>query len=158
MIPRVKQAPHAFEDLAPGMAFRSGPRRITRADIADFARLSGDHTRLHSDDAYAASTPFGGVVAHGALNLAAATGLAYASGVFEGTVLAVRSMTIDFERPVFPGDALTLCLQVRELDPRPRPDRGRVTFEVEVENQDGKRVLTGAWTLLLRRRPASTTG
>jgi len=154
----VKLAPHAYDDLAPGMAFRSGPRQVTRADIADFARLSGDHTRLHSDDAYAAGTPFGGVVAHGALNLAVATGLAWACGLFEGTVLAVVSMDISFDRPVFPGDSVTLQLRVSRLDERPRADRGRVTFEVALENQAGKRVLTGAWTLLLRRQSSSDPG
>jgi acyl dehydratase len=158
MIPPVKLAPHAYDDLAPGMAFRSGPRQVTRADIADFARLSGDHTRLHSDDAYAAGTPFGGVVAHGALNLAVATGLAWASGLFEGTVLAVVSMDIAFERPVFPGDSVTLLLRVSRLDPRPRQDRGRVAFEVDLENQAGKRVLSGTWSLLLRRQPVPGPG
>lgn len=152
MIPPVKLAPHAYDDLAPGMAFRSGPRSVSRADIADFARLSGDHTRLHSDDAYAAGTPFGGVVAHGALNLAVATGLAWASGLFEGTVLAVVSMDIAFERPVYPGDAVTLELRVARLDARPRADRGRASFDVSLENQHGRRVLSGTWTLLLRRR------
>lgn len=149
-------APHVYEDFAEGQVFREGPRSVSRADIAAFASISGDHTALHNDDAYAATTPFGGVVAHGVLNLAIGTGLAYASRLLDGTVLAVVSVACAFDRPVFPGDQLTLQLAVQRLDPRPRPDRGRVTFGVALENQHGKRVLSGEWVLLVRRRSAPT--
>ncbi len=145
-------APLYFEDCLPGRSVRAGPRRITRADIDAFTELSGDRTALHRDDAYAASTPFGGVVAHGALNLAAATGLAFETGAFEGTVLAVLSMEVRFDRPVRPDDAVSLTLTCREIDARPKPDRGAVAFSVALENQHGKTVLSGTWKLLLRRR------
>src|SRR5215510_4935691 len=144
---RVSYEPHRFEDFAPGQAYEFGKRRITREDIAAFADVSDDHTALHCDDDYAATTPFGSVVSHGALNVAAATGLAYRCGLFEGTVLAVLSLESRFERPVFPGDELSLRMTVKEVDARPRPDRGRVTFQVELVNQAGKKVLTGDWTL-----------
>jgi acyl dehydratase len=143
-----------FDDCQPGLRLQAGPRVITREDIDRFTELSGDHTRLHTDDAYAATTPFGRVVAHGALNLAVATGLAWATGAFEGSVLAFVSLTVRYERPVFPGDSVMLHLAVKEQDGRPRPDRGRVTFEVELRNQQDKVVLSGDWTLLLRRDPA----
>jgi acyl dehydratase len=152
----VPYPPHLYDDLAPGLVFESGPRVITRQDIASFSALSGDHTPLHSDDAYAAATPLGAVVAHGALNLAVATGLAFEAGAFRESVLAFVSMTVRFERPVFPGDAVTLRLRVAQRDQRPRPDRGRVTFEAELVNQHGKTVLSGDWTLLMRRAPART--
>ncbi|MHC4821215.1 MAG: MaoC/PaaZ C-terminal domain-containing protein [Planctomycetota bacterium] len=144
-------APQSFDDLNVGTAFTAGPREITRTDIDDFTRISGDRTALHSDDAYASTTPFGGVVAHGALSLAVATGLAYQTGIFEGTVLAVRQMDVRFDRPVFPGDSLDLVLTVVERDEKPRPDRGRVRFEVNLRNQDGRTVLSGRWTLVMRR-------
>ena len=147
----VSYQPHRFEDFAPGQTYEFGKRRITREDIAAFAEVSDDHTALHCDDDYAATTPFGSVVSHGALNVAAATGLAYRCGLFEGTVLAVLSLETRFDRPVFPGDELSLRMTVRDVDPRPRPDRGRVTFQVEMLNQAGKKVASGDWTLLLRR-------
>jgi acyl dehydratase len=141
-----------FEDLQPGRRIESGPRPLTRQDIDDFARLSGDRTALHTDEAYAASTSFGGLVAHGALVLAVATGLAYESSAFEGTVLAVRSMQLSFQRPVRPGDALTLGLTVSSREEAPRGDRGRVTLGVDVLNQDGRVVLSGSWAMVIRRR------
>ncbi|RKY21926.1 MAG: dehydratase [Planctomycetota bacterium] len=141
-----------FDELSLGQVFLGGPRHVSRADIATFATVSGDHTALHCDDAYAATTPFRGVVAHGVLNLAVATGLAYDTGAFEGTVLAVRSMDVRFDRPVRPGDELRLRLKVLELDQRPKPDRGRVAFDVQLKNQEGRVVLSGRWSLLIRRQ------
>ena len=144
---------HYYDDCQPGLRLTTGPRVITRQDVDAFTAISGDRTALHTDDTYAATTPFGRVVAHGVLNLAVATGLAWASGAFERSVLAFVSMTVRFDRPVYPGDAVTLHLVVREQDSRPREDRGRVTFDVQLTNQAGRVVLSGEWILLLRRTP-----
>jgi acyl dehydratase len=143
--------PRTFDELSIGTAFVAGPREITRENIDDFTRLSGDRTALHSDDSYAATTPFGGVVAHGALTLGVATGLAYETAIFEGTVLAVRRMDVRFDRPVFPGDRVELTLTVTAIDEHPRPDRGQVQFGVQLQNQAARTVLSGQWTLLMRR-------
>ena len=72
-----------------------------------------------------------------------ATGLAYSLGIFEGTVLAVRSMEGTFERPVRPDESVTLVLTVLQQDPRARPDRGRVRFGVKLLNPAGKTVMSG---------------
>lgn len=142
-----------FDDLALGDHIGAGPRTIDRATIDAFTAVSGDRTALHCDDAYAATTPFGSVVSHGVLNLAVATGLAHESGAFVGTVLAIRGMEVRFDRPVKPDDQVWLKLEVQELDDRPKADRGRVTFGVTLRNQHGKTVLSGSWSLLLRRSP-----
>ncbi|MCB9899145.1 MAG: dehydratase [Planctomycetes bacterium] len=151
----MKYPPHTWDDLSLGEVFHAGPRAVSRADIDTFTEVSGDRTALHTDDAYAARTPLGGLVAHGVLNLAIATGLAYEAGLFEGTVLAFRRVDVGFDRPVRPGDELSLELEVSQLDPRPRPDRGSASFSMRVRNQDGKTVLSGTWTLLLRRTASS---
>ena len=39
-------------------------RTITEADVVAFAGLSGDYNSLHVDETFAASTPFGGRIAH----------------------------------------------------------------------------------------------
>lgn len=154
MIGAMKYEPHTFDDLSLGARFEAGPRVVSLADIHAFTELSGDRTALHSDAAYASTTPLGGLVAHGALSLAVATGLAYEAGLFEGTVLAFRRMDIGFDRPVRPGDALSLVLTVAALDDRPRPERGSAVFDVRLNNPAGKAVLSGQWTILLRRPSA----
>lgn len=147
----MQHSPRTFDDFELEARFTSTERVISRADIDTFSTLSGDHTALHTDEAYAATTPLKGLVAHGALNLAVATGQAYELGLFEGTVLAFRAMEIRFERPVYPGDAVRLELSVAHLDERPRPDRGRITFNVRLLNGADRVVLSGSWQLLMRR-------
>ncbi len=38
---------------------------VSDADIQGFAQVSGDHNPVHLDEAYAATTPFKGSIAHG---------------------------------------------------------------------------------------------
>lgn len=149
---------HTFDDLEPGARFEAGPRRITREDIAAFADLSGDHTALHTDEEFARTTPLGGLVAHGVLTLAIATGLTHAMGFLNGTILAFREMTTRFDRPVRPGDEVSVTLTVASKDSSPRPGRGRVVFDVALRNQEGRTVLSGRWELLLRRSETPSAG
>ncbi|NDG04769.1 MAG: enoyl-CoA hydratase, partial [Alphaproteobacteria bacterium] len=53
-----------FDELTIGQT-ASLTRRLTRADIALFAAMSGDVNPAHLDDDYAATTRFHGVIAHG---------------------------------------------------------------------------------------------
>ena len=61
-----------FEDLPLDKTFVTSGRTITEADLVAFAGLSGDFNSLHVDETFAASTPFGGRIAHGLLVLSAA--------------------------------------------------------------------------------------
>lgn len=140
-----------FDQFSIGEHFESCPRIVTRSDIDRFTELSGDRTELHTDDEWAATSPLGGVVAHGALNLSVATGLAYELGIFRGTVLAFRSLEASFDRPVYPGDEVRLELTVRELPPPRYADRALAEFEMALRNQAGRRVVRGTWKLLLKR-------
>ena len=55
------------EELAPGMS-ASFSKTITEADIIMFTGVSGDINAVHLDEVYAASTSFGGRIAHGMLS------------------------------------------------------------------------------------------
>ncbi len=55
-----------IEDLSLGMS-ATFSRPITEADIVLFAAVSGDNNAMHINEEYAASTHFGGRIAHGFL-------------------------------------------------------------------------------------------
>ena len=54
------------EDLREGMS-ASFSKTITEADIVLFAGVSGDNNAVHTNEEFAASTAFGGRIAHGFL-------------------------------------------------------------------------------------------
>ncbi len=78
-----------FEDFEVGMTLHTPARTITATDIVNFACLTGDFNEVHANHEYARSTPFGEVIAHGPLIYGVAGGLQYASGINDGTLLAL---------------------------------------------------------------------
>src|SRR3972149_553305 len=62
------------DDIRVGMTAET-ERTVTEDDILAFAANSGDANPLHVDASYAASTSFGGRLAHGAYQVGLASGL-----------------------------------------------------------------------------------
>jgi 3-hydroxybutyryl-CoA dehydratase len=112
-------------------------RVVTDADIAHFGDATGDRNPVHFDDAYAAGTRFGGRIAHGMLT----AGLVSAAIANElpGPGAVYLSQSLQFRRPVRPGDAITVRLEVLAVDATAR----RVRLATACTNQDGKTVLDG---------------
>jgi acyl dehydratase len=147
--------PYYFEDVEVGFRFSSASRTITEADFVNFAGVSGDFNPLHTDAAYAAATPYGERIAHGALVLSVATGLRQRTGLFDGTLIGLLEIrTWRFLRPVLIGDTITVDTEVIQLRETSRPDRGVMTQRVRVRNQRDETVNEGELVALLRRRAA----
>jgi acyl dehydratase len=146
-------APLHFEDLEVGVAWRSGGRTVTEADIAAFAGVSGDFNPIHVDAQYAAGTVFGQRVAHGALVLAIATGLRQQQGTFRGTLKAWLGMRDwRFTAPVLIGDTVHVVTEVTELRDTKDPLAGLAIQRVEVRNQRDETVAKGEFVTLMHRR------
>ena len=141
-----------FDDFTIGDKIISSGRTITEADIVNFAGISGDYNRIHTDAAFAADQPFGQRVAHGMLVQSVATGLAVQTGFIKDTVLAFRELSCKFSLPVFIGDTIHVQLEITELKALPRLGGGNVVLKVSVKNQSGKAVQRGSWTMLVRSR------
>lgn len=92
-----------FEDLKEGMT-AAVSRTVTEADILMFAGVSGDTNPVHLDGEFAASTMFGGRIAHGMLSAG------YISTVFgtrlPGPGCIYLSQTLKFKAPVKIGDTV----------------------------------------------------
>ena len=140
-----------FNEFNIGDEFTTASRTITEADVVNFAGLSGDFNPLHTDEVFGKSTPFKGRVAHGMLSVAIATGLANQLGIFEGTTIALLSMTINYKGAAKFGDTIHLVLKVLEKKETSKDDRGIVTFDTIVYNQNDQPIVEGQWVVMLRR-------
>ena len=78
-----------FDDFEVGSEFITPARTITQTDIVNFACLSGDFNEVHTNFEYCKTTAFGEPIAHGPMVYAVAAGLQYASGLNDGTLLAL---------------------------------------------------------------------
>ncbi|MFV0387097.1 MaoC family dehydratase [Paracoccus sp. (in: a-proteobacteria)] len=147
--------PDWFEDQAIGHNGLSPTRTVTGADIGLFAGLTGDMAELHTSDSHAATTEFGGRIAHGMLNLALMHGLIVRSGRLVSSGLALLGWSeIRFTAPVRIGDTVQAEWETVSLrDSASRPEAGIVTDRVTLRNQHGKTVVTGLVTELVRKRP-----
>ena len=141
-----------FEDFALDSVSTSRTRTVTEADIVNFAGLSGDFIELHVSEAYAAKGPFGKRIAHGALVFSISTGLTVQTIKIDDTVIAFYGMDkLRFTRPVFIGDTIHVVKKVIAKEQK-GADRGVVTFETMVLNQNGETVIIYADKLLVKAR------
>jgi acyl dehydratase len=140
-----------FEQFELGDEFVSQSRTVTEADVVAFAGLSGDFNPLHTDALFAGETPFGERIAHGMLIASMATGMSNWTGVFEGTTIALMEQVIRYKGAVKLGDTIHLELSVAAKKETSKSDRGIVTFDTQVINQEGTTVIEGQWVLMMRR-------
>ncbi|MGK9283516.1 MaoC family dehydratase N-terminal domain-containing protein [Sinorhizobium meliloti] len=145
-----------FEDLSVGYTVWSEGRLITKAEIIDFATV-WDPQPFHVDEAAAADTFFGKLVASGSHTYAITMRLGVDCRVLTGN--AVAGFGVDemrFRAPVLPGSTLRARFRVSSMrTSASMPGLGIVRWEVETFDQDGSRVLSAIMTNLYRRRSSA---
>lgn len=105
----------AGSGIQPGDTIVTPARRITVADIENFAARTGDQFYAHMDDAAARSNPlFDGRVAHGFLVLSISAGILLATRQ-EARLERFEVQSLRFSCPVYPGDDLHVVLTAREV-------------------------------------------
>lgn len=120
----------------------SWARTITQADIEAFAVLTGDYNPLHLDETFARNTRFGRPVAHGML--VASLISAVLGQLLPGPGTIYLSQSLQFLRPVYPGDTVTAIVEVIHI----REDKPVVTLATRCINQNGEEVLRGEAVVL----------
>ena len=110
-------------------------KTLTQRKIDDYARSSGDGNPLHTDPAFAATTRFGGTIAHGMLILAYVSEMLTAA--FGPAWLASGRLKVRFRAPARPGDTVTAGGRVL------RVAGGLVACVVECRNQAGEVLVSG---------------
>ncbi|UCF09159.1 MAG: MaoC family dehydratase N-terminal domain-containing protein [Thermoplasmata archaeon] len=141
-----------YDEFEVGQEFTTASRTITESDVVTFAGLSGDFNPIHIDKEFADSTPLKGRVAHGMLVESIATGLGNQLGIYEGTTIAVLSMTINYKGAVKFGDTIHLVITVSDKKETSKPGRGIVTFQTNVMNQRNETVIDGQWVVMMVKK------
>jgi acyl dehydratase len=142
-----------FEDYVAGAVYEYGYASVSEADIVDFAERF-DPQPIHVDASFAATGPFGGLIASGWHTAGIAMRLI--ADHYLSRVASLASPGVDELRwpaPVRPGDSLRLRTAIVEARPsRTKPDRGLVRTRAELLNSDDQVVLHLVAMNLLRLR------
>ncbi len=110
-----------LEDLSLGMS-ATFAKTITEADIVLFAAVSGDNNALHINEEFAATTPFGGRIAHGFLTASVIS--AAIAGRLPGPGSIYLEQQMRFLAPVRPGDTVHATVTVQEI----HAERSQITL------------------------------
>jgi 3-hydroxybutyryl-CoA dehydratase len=101
-------------------------KNFTQTDVDAFSRISGDVNPVHVNEAYAASTRFGGRIVHGSLVASLISAVLGTKLPGPGSIYVRQSLK--FRAPVYPGDSLKVVVTVTTWD----DVKGRVTLHTEV--------------------------
>ncbi|MBM3555802.1 MAG: MaoC family dehydratase [Alphaproteobacteria bacterium] len=147
-----------LEDIVPGRIFTAGPYVLEREELIAFAR-DYDPQPFHLDEAAAAKTPYGGLIASGWQSVGILMRLIVEA--FVGRTISMGSPGVDEVRwlkPVRPGDRLSARVTcVEQIPSRSKPDRGICKFVYELVNQDGEVAVRMKGMGMFGRRPGSAT-
>jgi acyl dehydratase len=144
-----------FEEFEVGTRYLHRPgRTATEADNTLFTTLTMNAQGLHLDEAWAATTEFGGRLMNSMWTLSTMVG-ASVTQLTLGTIVANLGFTdVTFPHPLRPGD--TLYSETTVLDKRlskSRPGQGIVTLEHVGRNQSGTVVGRAVRSTLVRMAP-----
>tara|TARA_B110000444_G_C18777866_1_gene565894 strand:+ start:445 stop:912 length:468 start_codon:yes stop_codon:yes gene_type:complete len=134
IVPKEELKNHIGKIFAPGEWFEVSQHRVN-----DFADCTVDHQFIHIDPVAAASTPFGGTIAHGFLSLSLMPHLCKDNGIAPSNVAMGINYGFDklrFLAPVHTGKrirAVVSLLDVTEKDDNRLLIKQGVTLEIEKE-------------------------
>lgn len=133
-----------FEELEVGQAAEA-TRTVTARDIEAFGHAVGDLNPVHFDEAYAATTPFKGRIAHGVLLAGYISAVLGTELPGPGAIYMTQSLL--FKRAVHIGDELRVRVEVKAIDEK------TATVTLATDCFVGrKNMLTGEATVTVSRR------
>lgn len=142
-----------YEDLAVGRVFRTASVDVTAEEITSFAARY-DPQPFHLDPEAARQTVFGGLVASGWMT-AGLTMRLMVDGEFKfgRGVVGLGVETLQWPRPVRPGDRLTAAVEIAALRAsESKPQFGVAKIRTTTTNQRGETVQVMVSNVLVPRR------
>ena len=142
-----------FDDYQVGDEFLSEPVEFLEKDMVEFARRY-DPQPFHIDLEAAKASQFGGLIASGTHLFSAVWGGMIRAGFLNGRAMGAPGVSLRFQKPVRPGDTLTVLSRVCEKRAsKSQPDHGYVEFESEATNQRGEVVMNISYRQIIPTRP-----
>jgi acyl dehydratase len=143
-----------FDDLVPGMRFKSPEKLVTREDIKRFA-AEFDPQPYHLDEAAAERSALRGLAASGWHTAAIVMRLLVETRPFgPHPLLGLGVDELRWLAPVRPGDVIHLEGEVVELIPSRSKPQGSARVKWTACNQHGEPVYTVIPLAIVPRRPA----
>lgn len=139
-----------FDDIKIGMTVDIPPTVIEKEKMLSLAR-DYDNIPLHTDEEYAKSTPFGGLIAPGVMSFMSVWAKYLEVDLFGKELLAGKSTKIEWFKPVYPNDTLSSKAVVTDLTKRNNKN-GIVEISIEAYNQNGELVLTNITEAIVKSR------
>lgn len=122
--------------------------RLSAESIRAFANSVGDSNPLHHDEAVAARSRFGGLIASGTHSSALLLGLTASHFSRRAQPLGLE-FRVQFHQAVHAGDTLELAWSVTRVQPKASLGGDLVWLDGEARNQRGEVALAAAATLLV---------
>ena len=126
-----------LDDLAPGMRFKAGPIVLTEDAIIAFA-TEYDPQSFHTDPEAAAASFFKGHAASGWQTAAVTMRMLVESSALFASGSVGMGVELSWPRPVRPGDALSIEVEILDIRPSSKPGRAVATLKTTTTNQDGE--------------------
>ena len=142
-----KKTSHGYylEDLSIGM-FAETSMVVSADKIETFAELTGDYNPIHMDAEYAATTPFGRRIAHGALSASLIS--AILGNDLPGPGAIFTELNMRFRKPAFIDDEIVAHAEVVEI----KEKYGLVKMKVSC-SVNGKIIIRGTASVMVEKRP-----
>ena len=140
-----------FNELEIGMTVEIPIAVIEKEKMLSFA-YDYDNIPLHTDEEYAKSTHFGGLIAPGVMSFMTVWAKYLEVDFFGKELLAGKSTKIEWLKPVYVDDALSGIATVTNLIQR-NEKNGIVEITIEAYNQNGELVMTGVTEAIVKCKP-----
>ncbi len=139
-----------FNDLKLGMWVEIAPAVIEKQKMLDFA-YAYDNIPLHTDEAYAQTTPFGRLIAPGVMSFMSVWAKYLETDFFGRELIAGKSTKIEWHKPVYAEDVLHGKAMITNLIQRSEKN-GLVEITIEAYNQHGVHVLSDVTEVIVKCR------
>ena len=133
----------ALSQFEVGEKFVSAPKIVTVSDIELFCSITRGNLSLFLRDDFAQSLGWERRLSPGALNSAICTGLIEEAGLLDNVMAYLGVDKIRFTHPVYPGDSITVYVELLSKRMTKAADRGLVTYKWEGKNQRDEIVVSG---------------